>query len=85
MDTLGGISTLSCKCTSIDARKYHYPANAPHLVAKAISLVGSQIELAARLGVSTRYLQLLFRDERTMSYALQVTLEVLASAEKQGS
>jgi DNA-binding transcriptional regulator YdaS (Cro superfamily) len=65
----------------IDARLYHDPACAPVLVAHAIQVAGSQKECAARAGVSPRYLQLLAKGEREMSYGVQVTLELIAQGE----
>ncbi|HET8792086.1 MAG TPA: hypothetical protein VFM75_12835 [Modicisalibacter sp.] len=62
----------------IDARTQHDPALAPGLVAQAIQSAGSQRELAERCGVSPRYLQLLTKGKKQMSYTLQVTLEAIA-------
>lgn len=64
----------------IDARQHHDPAKAPGLVSQAIEAVGTQRELAARIGVTPRYLQLLARGEREMSYTMQVTLEQISNA-----
>jgi len=59
----------------IDARTQHDPAKAPGLIAQAVAVVNSQKEMAARLGVTPRYLQQLSRRERDMSYTMQVALE----------
>jgi len=59
----------------IDARTQHDPAMAPGLVARATEAAGNQRELAERCAVSARYLRMLSRGEKTMSYAIQVMLE----------
>jgi DNA-binding transcriptional regulator YdaS (Cro superfamily) len=61
----------------IDARTHHDPAKAPGLIAQAISVAGSQKELAARLGITTRYLRAVVKGEYKISYTLQVSLESL--------
>lgn len=62
----------------IDARTQHDPANAPGLINQALAITGSQKELAARLGVTPKYLQFLKSGRSTnMSYLLQVALERL--------
>jgi DNA-binding transcriptional regulator YdaS (Cro superfamily) len=61
----------------IDARTHHDPAKAPGLIAQAISVAGSQKELAARLGITTRYLRAVAKGEYEISYTLQVSLESL--------
>lgn len=61
----------------LDATLYHDPTKASALVTQAIKASGSQSKLAARAGVTPRYLQLLEgeKPERDISYALQVLLE----------
>jgi len=61
----------------IDAREHHDPAIVPGLVDRAIELVGSQREVAERLGVSDRYLRMISRRERSSDYGMQVMLERL--------
>jgi DNA-binding transcriptional regulator YdaS (Cro superfamily) len=61
----------------IDARTHHDPAKAPGLIAQAINVAGSQKELAARLGITTRYLRAVVKGEYEISYTLQVSLESL--------
>lgn len=63
----------------LDARTHHDPDLAPDFVARATHAAGSQRELAERCGVSARYLRMLSRGEKSMSYAMQVTLEGVAS------
>lgn len=66
----------------IDARTHHDPAKAPGLIAKAmaVTVTGSQKELAERLGVTPRTLQQLARRERDMSYTMQVALEQIVNS-----
>ncbi len=64
---------------TLDARKHHDPGKAPGLVSAAIAAVGTQKEVAARLGVTPRYLQMLARGEYRMSYPLQYCLECLST------
>ncbi len=62
----------------IDARTHHNPAKASGLITDALAITGSQKELAARLGVTPKYLQFLKSGRSTnMSYLLQVALERL--------
>jgi DNA-binding transcriptional regulator YdaS (Cro superfamily) len=69
----------------IDARTHHDPAKAPGLITEALAITGKQTELAARLGVTPKYLQFLKSGRSTnMSYLLQVALERLI-AEHQDS
>lgn len=63
----------------IDARTHHDPALAPGLIATAIEKTGTQKELAARLGMTPRYLQMLKQGKHRMNYPLQVTLEMIAA------
>lgn len=63
----------------IDARKHHDPALAPDLIAQAIEVAGTQAELADRLGITPRYLRMLSRREKDISYALQVAIEAVVS------
>lgn len=68
----------------IDARSYHDPAKAPGLINQAIAVTGSQKELAARLGVTPKYLQFLKSQRSTnMSYLLQIALEAIANESAQ--
>ena len=69
----------------IDARTYHAPAKAPGLVVAATKAAGTQRELARRLGVTPRYLQMLAKGEGEMSYALQVCLERIIELDKLGT
>lgn len=61
----------------IDARTRHDPAIVPGLIARAIELVGSQKEVAERLGVTPRYLRMVVNRERSADYGMQVMLEEL--------
>ncbi|MFW6344743.1 MAG: hypothetical protein ACOC0M_00205 [Halomonas sp.] len=61
----------------IDAREYHDPASVPGLIARAIELLGSQQAVAARIGVTPRYLRMVVRRERSADYGMQVMLERL--------
>lgn len=63
----------------VDARTHHSPASAPGLVGQAIAAAGSQREVAERAGVTPRYLRMITKGEREMSYSLQVTLEIIAN------
>ena len=65
----------------IDATQYHDPAKAPGLVQRALLVVGTQKELALRCGVTRDYLRQLRRGDKRMSYALQLTLERIATGE----
>lgn len=60
----------------IDARICHDPTLAPGLI-RAIEMIGSQREVAERLGVTPRYLRMVVRRERSADYGLQVMLEQL--------
>ena len=62
----------------MDARVAHAPDSAPGLIAVATAAVGTQRELAARLGVTPRYLQMLAKGQGRMSYPLQHCLEAIA-------
>ena len=59
----------------IDARKYHDPDSAPSLIEQAIQVVGTQKELAARLGVRRQTIHYIRTGRHTMSYGMQVMLE----------
>ena len=59
----------------IDARAHHDPASVPGLIARAIALIGSQKEVAVRLGVTPRYLRMVVSRERRAEYGVQVMLE----------
>jgi len=61
----------------IDAREHHDPAIVPGLIARAITLLGSQKEVAERLGVTPRYLRMVVNRERSADYGMQVMLEGL--------
>jgi len=61
----------------IYAREHHDPALAPSLIARAIELIGSQREVAERLGVTPRYLRMVSGRERNADYGMQVMLERL--------
>lgn len=62
----------------IDARLYQAPDSVPGLIEKAERRLTQQ-EVAARLGVTPRYLRQLSRRERQASYGFQVTLEILVA------
>lgn len=59
----------------IDARKYHDPDSAPDLIERAIQAVGTQNELAARLGVRRQTIHYIRTGRHAMSYGMQVMLE----------
>lgn len=59
----------------IDARKYHDPDSAPGLIERAIQVVGTQKELAERLGVVRHTLYYIQTGNHAMSYGMQVMLE----------
>lgn len=61
----------------IDARTHHAPAIVPGLITQAIELVGTQKEVAARLGVTDRYLRMVASRQRNSDYGMQVMLEAL--------
>jgi len=59
----------------IDARKHHDPDSAPGLIEQAIQVVGTQKELAARLGVRRQTIHYIRTGRHAMSYGMQVMLE----------
>ena len=59
----------------IDARKHHDPDSAPCLIERAIQVVGTQNELAARMGVRRQTLHYIRNGRHAMSYGMQVLLE----------
>lgn len=61
--------------SKVDARVHHRPEAGPELVTQAITAVGSQAELAARLGVNRETLRLIAAGRRGLSYPMQVALE----------
>ena len=61
----------------INARTHHDPAIVRGLIARAIEAVGSQREVAERLGVTPRYLRMVAGRERNAGYGMQVMLERL--------
>jgi len=61
----------------INARQHHDPAIVRGLIARAIEAVGSQREVAERLGVTPRYLRMVAGRERNAGYGMQVMLERL--------
>lgn len=64
----------------IDARQYHDPVIVPGLIARAIEILGSQKELAERLGVTPRYLRMVAGRERSSDYGMQVMIESIIDA-----
>lgn len=72
----GGASQSGGKVI-VDARNYDNRGQAPQLIGKVIEILGSQKELAGRLGISERYLQYVSKQERDASYHLQVCLEMI--------
>lgn len=64
----------------IDARTQHRPELAEALIETAIKNVGTRAEVARRCGCSDEYLRILLKNERQMSYGLQVLLEDLGTA-----
>lgn len=64
---------------TVSAGLHHRPEIAAQLIESAVSRLGTRREVADRLGVSTEYLRLLSSRKRRMSYALQFTLEQLAT------
>ena len=63
----------------IDARTHHDPANAPGLIRSATEKLGSQKELAARLGLTPRSLQMISKEKLKMRYVIQVAIEAIIS------
>ncbi|WP_163557566.1 helix-turn-helix transcriptional regulator [Halomonas sp. NO4] len=62
----------------IDARTQYTPESVPTLITRAKASLGvSNAELAERLGLSERYIQMLERGERTPRYPVQIALEQL--------
>ncbi|MGJ8518036.1 hypothetical protein [Carnimonas bestiolae] len=59
----------------IDARKFYAPERGPELIEIAVEKCGSQKELAARLDVTPRYLQMVKKGSKSISYGVQVALE----------
>lgn len=70
----------------IDARKYYDPDRATYLIERAIQVVGTQNELAARLGVRRQTVHYIRTGRHAMSYGMQVMLEgVIAGAAVAGT
>lgn len=65
----------------IDARQHRDPAIVPGLITQATEVAGSQKELAARLGVTPRYLRMVSNVERRPDYGIQVMLSIIASGQ----
>ncbi len=60
---------------SPNAALHHDPDAAPALIERATAAVGSRVELAKRLGLTTEQLRLLCKGTYRLKYSVQFTLE----------
>lgn len=65
----------------IDAEKFHNPELASELIGSALVICKTKPELARRLGMTRQYINAVLREDKTMSYGMQVMLEQITKEE----
>lgn len=65
----------------IDAEKFYDKGLAENLINNALAVCKTKPELARRMGMTRQYVNAVLRGDKSMSYGMQVMLELIAKEE----